>query len=162
MRNDVYRDGKLFHRGEVNYFRFDQQGNQLIQQQTYQLLPNDSFVTTCTYNNKDKKGIWGHGSAEEMCISFFMYYPKQTLWGFIPWNCVLENPWEVCVPEYSNKTVKKVNRTFGESLETVGGTCSGFCGEECGRNEGKSSGATIFTTLATVFSAASLLVVFSP
>ena len=59
------------------------QGGFLTPQETYKVLPGDSFRTTCYYKDGSKFGL---GSEDEMCITFIIYYPAQDLLG-MPWMC---------------------------------------------------------------------------
>ncbi|KAL3782149.1 hypothetical protein ACHAW5_010250 [Stephanodiscus triporus] len=83
MTNEVIRGGEVFHKAVVDVYDFDQQGSFQTPQEAYQLLPGDSFRTTCYYKDGSKFGI---GSEDEMCIAFIWYYPARSLLG-MPWIC---------------------------------------------------------------------------
>jgi len=76
MYNEQIRNGEVIRMSAVDYFDFDQQGSQAIQQQPFQILPGDAFRTRCYFNGKDDSVTWGAGSHQEMCISFLTYYPR--------------------------------------------------------------------------------------
>lgn len=90
MTNEVYRDEEVFHTATSDVYDFDQQGNFEVPQDSYQVMPGDSFRTTCYYNDGTRFGL---GSKQEMCIAFMMYYPKMehptynTAWmcPHLPW-----------------------------------------------------------------------------
>ncbi|EJK46452.1 ascorbate-dependent monooxygenase [Thalassiosira oceanica] len=87
MTNEVKRNGRRFHLATSEVYDFDQQGSFAVQQQPYDLMPGDSFKTTCYYRDGVRFGL---SSQEEMCIAFVLYYPEKTISGFgneIPWMC---------------------------------------------------------------------------
>ena len=89
-----------------------------MSQDSYRVLPGDSFRTTCYYKDGSKFGL---SSQEEMCIAFLMYYPaKQSSLGQ-PWVCP-HAPWETtgtdCATEleYTDlHVVDGLGRSFGDS-----------------------------------------------
>lgn len=81
------RDGKIIRTGGVEFFDFDQQGNQLVAQAPYQVQRGDAFRTVCTYEDRGENVTFGFGSEDEMCMAFMMYYPKINYYGFTPWYC---------------------------------------------------------------------------
>jgi len=76
MYNEHIRNGEVIRTSVVDFFDFDQQGSQPVQQETFEILPGDSFRTRCYFNGDDDSVKWGAGSHEEMCISFLTYYPR--------------------------------------------------------------------------------------
>jgi hypothetical protein len=59
-KNELIRDGEVVHTGQVDYFRFEQQGNHLIRQIPYEVRRGDGFNTYCYYKNEDN-GTFGFG-----------------------------------------------------------------------------------------------------
>lgn len=43
----------------------------------FEIFPGDRIITTCIYNTTDRSTdlVWGEGTKNEMCWSFFSYYP---------------------------------------------------------------------------------------
>mmetsp|Transcript_27190 Transcript_27190/g.58257 ORF Transcript_27190/g.58257 Transcript_27190/m.58257 type:complete len:624 (-) Transcript_27190:387-2258(-) len=84
MTNEVIRGDEVFHKAVADVYDFEQQGGHRVSQDSYEVLPGDSFRTTCYY----KDGVaFGLASKEEMCIAFIMYYPaKRSAYGQ-PWIC---------------------------------------------------------------------------
>jgi hypothetical protein len=74
--SEIRRDGELVHRTSVENFDFESNGRMPVQQDSYTVLPGDSFHTTCYYDNVDNTTLFGFGSQEEMCQSIFFYYPR--------------------------------------------------------------------------------------
>ena len=121
MVNEQIRDNKVIHKGTVEYFDFDQQGNPPVQQKPFQILPGDSFQTTCTYKS-DSDEQWGFASNDEMCMTFISYYPRRTIAGKFAWSCSYEFPFKQCASEHTARslnTATDVLREFGAS----GGEC---------------------------------------
>ena len=120
MRNELIRNGKVVHVGQVDYFDFDQQGSFLVQQKSFQVLPGDAWRTTCTYRATNDT-VFGYSSQEEMCMGFFFYYPRMTIRGRAPWICSRELPViRSCQASYSARTLEsedKLDRAFGPPAE---------------------------------------------
>ena len=57
----------------------------------YQIMPGDSFKTSCMYTNNNKDRVFGFGSADEMCIHLLMYYPRKHF-GSAPFMCGPDMP----------------------------------------------------------------------
>lgn len=118
------RDGEVIRGGNVDYFKFDQQGNHVIQQEPYQMLPGDSFRTVCTYDSKGKNDtVFGLSSQEEMCISNYLYYPRKTMFnGQIPFMCTYGIPIPGCDVTHEMRSLESTDmldleRVFGEPGE---------------------------------------------
>jgi len=113
-RNELIRDGEIVHKGVVEFFRFDQQGNQLIRQLPYTVKPGDAWNTVCNFDNRDE-GRFGYASGEEMCMGFLMYYPRQFYLGFVPWFCDPDPDlgFPPCVAQHNVTTIESVPRIFG-------------------------------------------------
>ena len=64
------------------------QGNQAIQQSSYQIRAGDSFRLTCNYKSNKEGQVFGLASSDEMCIGYITYYPRKALMdGRAPWIC---------------------------------------------------------------------------
>ncbi|GAX20374.1 hypothetical protein FisN_9Hh086 [Fistulifera solaris] len=123
-RNEVVRgDGEVVHLAQIDFFDFHQQGNQAVQQDPYQVLPGDSFRTTCRYQSVRQhdggKVHFGLSSREEMCIVFILYYPRQTFSG-LPWTCAYNIPFEFCASTWEAPTATETTmpRLFGTTNTT--------------------------------------------
>ena len=89
-----------------------------MSQDSYRVLPGDSFRTTCYYKDGSKFGL---SSQDEMCIAYMMYYPaKQSSLGK-PWVCP-HDPWKTfgtdCTTELDYTVLNGVDdlrRSFGDS-----------------------------------------------
>jgi hypothetical protein len=91
MQNYQLRDGKVIRVGQVQFWNFDQQGAFAVKQPTFQIQPGDSFQTTCHYDSDDLE--FGLSSAQEMCIAYVFYYPRQmvTFSGTVfPYMCAYD------------------------------------------------------------------------
>ena len=75
MANEQIRDGKVIRQGAVDFWDFLQQGDLVVQQPTYSILPGDSFRTRC-YFQSNNEVIWGIASQDEMCMASVYYYPR--------------------------------------------------------------------------------------
>lgn len=117
MQNELIRDGEVIHTGTVDYFRFDQQGNQLVKQMPYTVQKGDSYKTICNYDDKGRNTTFGFSSQEEMCIVFIMYYPKQILFDFIPWVCAVDVGFSSCESSHESRQIESLPRRFGRELE---------------------------------------------
>jgi hypothetical protein len=77
MTTQVFRnDGTMINHAEINYYDFDQRGSAPVRQEPFVVKKGDSFRTTCYYESNNG-AVFGHGSRDEMCMSFIYYYPKQ-------------------------------------------------------------------------------------
>jgi hypothetical protein len=118
MTNELIRNGEVVNMGVVDVYEFEQQGSFKVQQDQYQILPGDSFRTTCYYRDGTK---FGYSSSEEMCVAFLMYYPAKRIdvgiFGSFPWSCVYGiDSLPVCKEELEFETLESVEdlgRRFG-------------------------------------------------
>ena len=119
MTNEVKRNGRQFHLATSEVYDFDQQGSFAVQQQPYDLMPGDSFKTTCYYRDGVR---FGTSSQEEMCIAFILYYPEKTIEAFgmeIPWMCAYTPFFQLptrCAEELVSADIPDeagIGRTFG-------------------------------------------------
>ena len=121
MRNELIRNNdQVVHVGQVDYFNFDQQGSFLVQQEPFQVLPGDSWKTTCTFQPSNNETRFGFSSQEEMCIAFLFYYPRKTVaGGRAPWICSREMPLlQMCEASHSVRSLEStdnVGRKFGST-----------------------------------------------
>jgi len=83
MTNEVIRGDQVAHESLADVYDFDQQGSFHPNQEPYELMPGDTFRTTCYYKDGNQFGL---GSQEEMCIAFLTYYPAITVEDE-PWIC---------------------------------------------------------------------------
>ena len=152
MTNELIRDGEVVHTGRVDFFNFDMQGNQVVEQAPYLVQKGDAFRTTCYYDNTGKNGKFGYSSQDEMCITFIMYYPKQSyLNGFLAWTCAYEMGFPQCNEEYSSRSVDELPRVFGTSDQGEQGFCKDPFGEEVAAPSAAMGGAAskmVMTILA--------------
>jgi Copper type II ascorbate-dependent monooxygenase, C-terminal domain len=114
----------------VEFFDFDQQGSLSVIQAPFQMYPGDAFQTVCNYDASNET-LWGQASAEEMCIGFFYYYPRQLIADEISLTCgfgvdyILPgcNATYVSPPDFTSEV--QLKRTFGgapASCPNVGNT----------------------------------------
>jgi dopamine beta-monooxygenase len=80
------RNEKVIRQGRVEFFDFDQQGSLSVIQAPFQMYPGDAFQTVCNYDASNET-LWGKASAEEMCIGFIYYYPRQLIADEIALTC---------------------------------------------------------------------------
>jgi len=69
------RDGQVIRSAAVDFWDFDQNGDQAVQQGSFEIMPGDAFRTRCYFDSNDGE-VWGLASHNEMCISFLYYYPR--------------------------------------------------------------------------------------
>lgn len=62
--NQLVRNGNVVHEGHVDFFNFDQQGNQAVRQAPYVVESGDSFKTTCQYQSRSGQEVFGLSSQE--------------------------------------------------------------------------------------------------
>ncbi|KAG7354015.1 copper type II ascorbate-dependent monooxygenase [Nitzschia inconspicua] len=88
MTNELIRNGEVANLGAVDVFEFAQQGSFKVQQEGYEIMPGDSFKTTCYYRDGTEFGL---SSQQEMCVAFLLYYPAKSIdfgsFGSFPWGC---------------------------------------------------------------------------
>jgi len=121
--NAQIRNGVELRKGTVQYWDFDQQGSLQIIQEPFQMLPGDSFRTTCNYvspprRGKNKKHVFGISTDQEMCSVYLLYYPRQPTLSFcgIGQGSVCEGQHHV-TPDFAD-----LGRSFGSQL-AVDRTC---------------------------------------
>lgn len=121
MVNQQIRDGQVIRAGAVDFFNFDQQGNQPVQQEPFQVLPGDSFNTVCYYRSQDDE-TFGLSSQQEICIAFVYYFPRKSLfYDTVPWMCGYDLGIPGCNAEWTARTLTSdadLQRTFGGSSST--------------------------------------------
>jgi hypothetical protein len=145
-KNELIRDGEVVHTGQVDYFQFELQGIQSIQQTPYEVRRGDGFNSYCYYKNENY-GSFGRNASQEMCMITLMYYPKKTWLGMAPWFCSPQPIFPPCLAEYESQTLDELPRKFNESTT-----------EECVEPESGTSGASM---AAFGFSLASMLTLVS-
>ena len=94
-------------------------GGYHVPQDSFEVMPGDSFRTTCYYRDGDKFGV---DSDEEMCIAYVMYYPVLELLDY-SWLCPTLD-WDAellisigCIQEVENSdidSVETLERSFGK------------------------------------------------
>jgi Copper type II ascorbate-dependent monooxygenase, C-terminal domain len=115
--NEQIRDGRVIRKTEVEFFDFMQQGNQVVQTASFTIKPGDSFRTVCEYNSTNGT-VFGPSSDNEMCITFMLYYPRQTIGDRFAWVCARGYPWEVCAANHTSRSIATdmdLDRTFGST-----------------------------------------------
>eukprot|EP00980_Cylindrotheca_fusiformis_P006235 scaffold1334_cov123-Cylindrotheca_fusiformis.AAC.5 len=128
MYQEVIRDGKAIRRSNIDFFQYDQNGNQVVQQQPYQLFPGDGFKTVCYYEPKNDT-MFGLSTQEEMCASFVYYYPKMYLFNVYPWACFMGassgTAFTSCdaAPSIRALNDTQMERMFGTSSAAPDGSC---------------------------------------
>ena len=117
MTNEVLRDGQVYHKASAEVFDFEQQGVHHVAQESYKVMPGDSFRTACYYKDGTTFGL---ASQEEMCIAYIMYYPAKALSQGMPWVCS-HQPWRepgaICAQEFAHyklDSVDDLERNFGK------------------------------------------------
>lgn len=141
MKNELVRNGEVVHTATVDFFDFDQSGNQLVQEPAYEVQHGDQYRTVCYYDNTNN-GTFGYSSQEEMCIAFLIYYPKKSvLNGYIPWFCAMDAGFSPCEIEYSNRSLDELPRKFGTLPEE----------EECVATSAAVAATVSFSTAAALW-----------
>lgn len=118
MTNELIRNGEVANVGVVDVFEFAQQGSFKVQQDQFEIMPGDSFKTTCYYRDGTAFGL---SSQEEMCIAFLLYYPAKKIdfgaFGSFPWGCYYGvESLPVCKEELEFQTLggeEALGRSFG-------------------------------------------------
>ena len=113
---ELIRDDEVVHSSAIDYFDFEQQGNQPVQQKPFEVLPGDSFRTVCQYESTEGT-VFGRGSEDEMCMNFLMYYPRQKALNF-PWICAYKIGFLPCESEHSERVLEAPEVTFGQPVDT--------------------------------------------
>jgi len=127
MTQEQIRNGKVVRTGTIEVWDFDQNGNAPVQQDPYEILPGDSFKTTCYYDSSKKRVAgdvdFGLASSDEMCISFLYYYPQKIFTtnnnDNYPWICGPEDTMDnsSCTGTHSealNLQTTDLQRIFGK------------------------------------------------
>jgi hypothetical protein len=113
--NEQIRGGEVIRAGVVDFFDFNQQGAQPVQQEPFQVLPGDGFNTVCYYRGQDGEEF-GRSSQNEMCIAFVFYFPRRDLYEGIPWMCGYNTGFTSCDSERTERTLSSdadLERKFG-------------------------------------------------
>ena len=79
MKTVHYRDDKVVGGSEIEHYDFDYQD---VTYRNEVAKAGDSFTTTCWYDHTargDERVRFGLGSADEMCIDFIGYWPRDAL-----------------------------------------------------------------------------------
>jgi hypothetical protein len=122
--NEQIRGGEVVRAGVVDFFDFDQQGNQPVQQEPYQILAGDGFNTVCYYRSQDG-AEFGLSSEQEMCIVFIQYYPRQVVLDGFGLACGYGIGFGICGAEWSPRTLSSeavLQRGFGGTTECQAGS----------------------------------------
>lgn len=127
MTNEVIRGNEVFHKAVADVYDFDQQGGLVVSQDSYEVLPGDSFRTTCYYKDGS---TFGQSSQEEMCIAFLMYYPAKVSEYGQPWIC----------------PVRQLEFNFGTGCQGELAHVDLNGAEDLGRYFGSSSGECVSTS----------------
>jgi hypothetical protein len=123
MTNEHFRNGKVVQVASVEVWDFSQNGAIPVIQAPYQVLPGDSFRTSCYYRDEGKT-VFGLSSRQEMCIAILYYYPRKslTIQGYdLPFQCAMgyEEFFPQCAEVYEPvglKVYSELNRKFGELM----------------------------------------------
>jgi hypothetical protein len=139
ITNEQMRDGKVLRSAHVEFWEFAQNGNAVVQQDSFVLKPGDTFRTTCYYEDQAGDRTWGLASSEEMCMAFLYYHPRQrfNVGGFeTSWSCGYNLPIPPCQATYEKRMLEskdELHREFAiansqcaisESNEEDGGSVS--------------------------------------
>lgn len=163
------RQKETVHTSSVDYFRFEQQGRQMIQQESFQVQSGSSFHLNCEYSsgpNDGKDLLWGEASSDEMCMAAIMYYPRRTMQvGFgnqtrnMPWICPYGVPIPGCQSKHESTehtTEEELGRSFGRDFSAAAtvkidlDACPAVI--EVPKEVGSSSSAkTLVTSLSSLF-----------
>ena len=114
MINSQIRDSSVIRAGVADYFDFDQQGSLRVIQEPFVLQPGDAFQTRCYYDSKG--GEFGEGSADEMCIAFLFYYPRQMILDRFSYTCGYDYPFPACSTDWTHEDLTSaadLDRSFG-------------------------------------------------
>ncbi|KAG7357085.1 copper type II ascorbate-dependent monooxygenase [Nitzschia inconspicua] len=119
ITNEQIRDGEIVHKAAVEHWEFHQNGNAAVQQGSFVVQPGDSFRTTCFYDDQDGSRTFGLASAEEMCMAFLYYYPRQKFDlgdGFsMAWFCGYDMFFPQCNATYESRALdskEELNREY--------------------------------------------------
>jgi hypothetical protein len=110
------REGKVLNQATVDYFDFNQVGALSIVHKPFQLKKGDSFTVNCYYHDNSNLKKFGLGSSDEMCISYYFYYPSVEINGFYQ-GCGLGYLFDTqCKVDYTSNTFSSesdIGRIFG-------------------------------------------------
>ena len=132
----VMREGQVVYSTAIDFFDFDQAGSIYVQPtvpdsaqlEPFELLPGDSMVSTCYFENKDDT-TFGLSGSSEMCITSFQYYPRQMISANeTSLICGVKVDIPECAAEHEMKTLASaddLNRLFGYS--TSDGVAAPYC-----------------------------------
>ena len=144
MYNAQIRDGKIIHKGSVEFYDFSQSGMFSVIQEPFDIRPGDSFQTSCFYS-AGANTTFGLGSADEMCIAYLFYYPRQVVPGSngFPYTCAFGlggffPQCEEVLTSRSLESTSQFNRSFGESTNAICDT-SAFASPSIAPTTGKKS-----------------------
>jgi hypothetical protein len=156
ISNVQIRNGEIIRQGQVQFWDFSQQGNQLVVQEPFDIQPGDSFQTICDYKPTQDGQVFGLGSGDEMCIAFLYYYPRQVLqtdFGTLPYICGFGfDFFPACDANWTERDLTSLTqRTFG----TAPATCPLDSGATPAPTPDEMSGA--FLPSARVFVVSTLL-----
>jgi Copper type II ascorbate-dependent monooxygenase, C-terminal domain/Copper type II ascorbate-dependent monooxygenase, N-terminal domain len=121
--NELIRDGAVVNTASVEFFDFAQQGNHVVQADSFKVLPGDAFRLRCHYRSPSDgtSTNFGMGSSDEMCVAFLLYYPRQIVEELqFPWFCAYQFD-EPCSVEHSSRKlgdVEELGRDFGSPMQT--------------------------------------------
>jgi Copper type II ascorbate-dependent monooxygenase, C-terminal domain len=133
-----------------------------VRQQPYQILPGDSFSTTCFFSSNNN-ATFGESSSNEMCNSVILYYPAKRIFNAAPWICLYDTPLAACNATLSTSMVVTTSSelttssltstenalfTSGRYLDRTFGYSSV---DECFANSPMSEGNTTSGATATLF-----------
>lgn len=87
------RNGTVIRESKVEFFEFEHDGEHMARQDSFEVLPGDSFRTSCYFETDRDDLIFGSGSDDEMCSVSFVYYNEaRLLSGLYPWVCIYDIP----------------------------------------------------------------------
>lgn len=115
--NEVIRNGEVVNKGSAEVFDFRSNGLIPVQQQSFEVLPGDSFRTTCYYDVTANDTVFGIGTRQEMCQSLMYYYPVGKSTGSY---CAPDFRMPACNATY---TTSEPNKTFGRTFGTARDVC---------------------------------------
>ncbi|KAL3915379.1 MAG: hypothetical protein SGILL_005685 [Bacillariaceae sp.] len=118
MTNEQIRDGEVLRSANVEFWEFAQNGNAVVQQDSFTVMPGDSFRTSCYYEDQQGDRTFGLASAEEMCMAFLYYHPRVSLnlgEFSTSWFCGYGIPIPQCEATYEKRVIEskeELNRQY--------------------------------------------------
>lgn len=118
MTNEQIRDGEVLRSANVEFWEFEQNGNAVVQQDSFTVKPGDSFRTTCYFEDQEGDRTFGLASSEEMCMAFLYYHPRVSLnlgEFSTSWFCGYNIPIPQCAATYEKRTLEskdELNRQY--------------------------------------------------